>query len=211
MGAGAEEQPLVRCAGICLRGGLLQRCSAGAGGGEAQAGGAQEPVTASRKGQLFWKCDQPGVQWKAGHSDLAISPERATRSLQMRSISRQYQAGYYKGLVLGNEFRLMPQPIYRYPESTPGVIDGAIFSFAVGTDPCVLLLVEARQEGWFIACARSHAGTVKLTKGSEFICSFDLQKNRNVFQTEAWYQKYTAERRVADDPDKILFSVWGNR
>ena len=56
--------------------------------------------------------------------------------------------------------RLLPTPLYRYPTAKSGVIDGALFTFVTtaGTDPEVLLLIEARTENgksrWEYACGR---------------------------------------------------------
>ena len=46
------------------------------------------------------------------------------------------------------ELRLLPTPLYRYPSAEAGVIDGALFTLVsnAGTDPEVLLLIEARTE-----------------------------------------------------------------
>jgi hypothetical protein len=58
------------------------------------------------------------------------------------------------------DLRLLPAPLYRYPEAKSGVVDGAIFALIseAGTDPEVLLLIEAREEGgktrWEYACGR---------------------------------------------------------
>src|SRR5262249_553260 len=43
----------------------------------------------------------------------------------------------------------LPTPFYRYPAARTGVVDGALFAFVsdAGTDPEVLLLLEAREEG----------------------------------------------------------------
>ncbi len=49
----------------------------------------------------------------------------------------------------------MPTPIYRYPSEAPGVTDGAIFAFSLGTEPVVFLLIEARSNLWHLAFARS--------------------------------------------------------
>ena len=45
--------------------------------------------------------------------------------------------------------RLLPQPLYRYESTDPEVIDGAVFSFvtSAGTDPEILLVIEARGTG----------------------------------------------------------------
>ena len=56
------------------------------------------------------------------------------------------------------ELRLLPQPLYRYEPFGGKVLDGGLFSFAAGTDPEVLLLIEARRENreliWQYAFAR---------------------------------------------------------
>jgi hypothetical protein len=59
-----------------------------------------------------------------------------------------------------SELRLMSRPLLRYSDSDVGVIDGAIFSFVVATDPEALLLIEASEQGespaWRYALARFH-------------------------------------------------------
>src|SRR5262249_27244101 len=54
--------------------------------------------------------------------------------------------------------RLLPHPIDRYAEKAEGILDGAMFIFAHGTNPEVLLLIEARRQGdganaWTFAAA----------------------------------------------------------
>jgi hypothetical protein len=58
------------------------------------------------------------------------------------------------------ELRLLPTPLYRYPPARAGVVDGALFALMsnAGTDPEVLLLLEAKEVGgkthWEYACGR---------------------------------------------------------
>ena len=61
----------------------------------------------------------------------------------MRSIARRYSATIQTQDE--SELRLMEQPLFRYAESTAGVVDGAIFDFAMTNDPELLLLLEARE------------------------------------------------------------------
>ncbi len=42
--------------------------------------------------------------------------------------------------------RLMPQPMVRYEPKEASIIDGAVFSFAKGTNPEVLLVIEAEND-----------------------------------------------------------------
>jgi hypothetical protein len=41
------------------------------------------------------------------------------------------------------EVRLLPKPIYRYKDADGGIVDGAVFALVHGTNPEVLLLIEA--------------------------------------------------------------------
>ena len=77
------------------------------------------------------------------------------------------------------ELRLLPQPLYRYESTDPDVLDGAVFAFvtSAGTDPEVILMVEARKPSgggepvWHYAVGRftdlnlwvRHKGTVVFT------------------------------------------------
>ncbi|HZL87362.1 MAG TPA: hypothetical protein VFB96_03210, partial [Pirellulaceae bacterium] len=44
------------------------------------------------------------------------------------------------------ELRLLPRPVYRYDDEEDGLIDGAIFNFAHGTNPEILAVIECRKE-----------------------------------------------------------------
>ena len=166
-------------------------------------------VTGSRFDEVFWQCDDPGAKWKEGLSDLAPSDSRAIRLSQMKTIVRQFEAS--TGTNLENPCRLLPQPIYRYPENTAGVTDGAIFSFSHGTDPKAYLQIEAREDRWLLACYRDAGRPVAVRKGDDLLWSFNDVGSQIIFQKEPFYFKYTAERRLVSDPTKIILSNWGRR
>ena len=62
----------------------------------------------------------------------------------MRELTRDFSASIGRK-VYRHELRLLTQPLYRYEHKEGQVLDGALFAFAEGTDPELLLLVEARQ------------------------------------------------------------------
>ncbi len=164
-------------------------------------------VTGSRFDEVFWQCDDHSAKWKEGLTDLVPSDSRTTRLSQMKNIVRQFETSSGTNLS-----RLLPQPIFRYPEKTAGVTDGAIFSYCRGTDPNAYLQIEARQDRWFLACYRDEAGNrLEVRKGDNVVWSFDRQVPKDRFQTEPFYFKFTSERRLVSDPNKILFSIWGRR
>jgi len=65
---------------------------------------------------------------------------------QMRSLARSYDVEMNGPDGRPTNLRLLPQPLYRYTDSTPER-DGAIFAFVftAGTDPELLLRIESRQ------------------------------------------------------------------
>jgi hypothetical protein len=85
---------------------------------------------------------------------------RGARLVQMRRLAQQFTGHTTDHERQRWELRVLPTPLYRYPEARSGVIDGALFALtsSAGTDPEVLLLIEARQEDgktrWEYACGR---------------------------------------------------------
>jgi hypothetical protein len=82
------------------------------------------------------------------------------RLLQMRRLTQEFTGHEIDSEGKRWDLRLLPAPLYRYPAARTGVVDGAIFTLVsnAGTDPEVLLLLEAREEGgklrWEYACGR---------------------------------------------------------
>jgi hypothetical protein len=114
-------------------------------------------VVASRNGNILWQPHTSALQWKPLSNSEPPSKSRSNRLVQMRRIARRFS-----GAVIGvgdrtkmHKLRLLPQPIYRY---STDAADGAIFAFANGTTPAVLLCVEAdlspKTIGWRYGFAR---------------------------------------------------------
>lgn len=163
---------------------------------------SQNPVTAARNDRTYWNCTEPGVKWQSDLEESLPSASRTARLTQMRSIARGIEA---------SKFRLMTTPLYRYPVETPDVTDGAIFAFANGTDPGVFLLIEARQNKWYLACSPSNIKKISVKKGTQLIESFEYRANQNIFQTTPFYQVFVAQLRPANDPSRILRDAWLNQ
>ena len=161
-----------------------------------------QAVRAGKDGKVFWRSEVPGIDWIDRPKREPISTSRVGRLIQMRSIARSYAA------EAGRKFRLMPQPLYRYPKNTPGVTDGAIFSYSLFTDPCVYLLVEAKAGSWRVAFARSNRNPLVVKMGESTIWSAKAIKNRNSVQTGAFYLLWHAERRPVGEPHRILHAAW---
>ena len=104
-----------------------------------------------------WAPKPPGVKWIKAPTDEAPAATADQRRIQMRKIAERYQiSDFFEDT--SHELRLLPKPLYRYSVPEAGIVDGALFSFVLGTDPEVILLVETQKEGkadtWKVAFAR---------------------------------------------------------
>jgi hypothetical protein len=126
-----------------------------------------------------WTPRAPGVSLSpiAGAAPPARSAPQ--RLAQMRTLTRGFSATTRDMNQRQWDLRLLPRPLYRYESTDPDVLDGAVFAFvtSAGTDPEVVLVIEARkpagvsEPAWQFAVARftdltlwvRHEGTVVFT------------------------------------------------
>jgi hypothetical protein len=118
-------------------------------------------LTVDRDSPNQWIPQAPGVELKPVPGAPEPAASAAQRRVQMRDI-----AGDFSGRSLSEEgqewkLRLLPKQLYRYESTDADVIDGALFALvsSAGTDPEILLMLEARKNGnesprWYFAAAR---------------------------------------------------------
>ena len=80
----------------------------------------------------------------------------AQRLLQMRKLGRGFSGHTVDWRKQRWELRLLPQPLFRYQAPAAGIVDGGLFALVTdaGTDPEILLLLEATKDGWRYALMR---------------------------------------------------------
>ena len=106
-----------------------------------------------------WK-PEAGLVRKELPDAPAPADTAAARLLQMRRLAQEFTGHSVDRDAKRWELRLLPAPLYRYPVAKTGVTDGALFALVstAGTDPEVLLVLEAREDGgkvrWEYACGR---------------------------------------------------------
>jgi hypothetical protein len=119
------------------------------------------PISSGGRGESGWHPQEPGVKLESIPDAPAPATSPARRLAQMRDLTRRFTAQVWRENSKW-EMRLLTQPLYRYEitdEKSP-IVDGGVFCFVwtAGTDPEVLLILEARRtdkgEGWFYAPAR---------------------------------------------------------
>jgi hypothetical protein len=106
---------------------FIARCD-----GEDARGWTWEP---SRAGMTFVRADRIGPPADSANARLR----------QMRSIADRFAAAVDTDGAFANpeQLRLLTTPIYRYSATAHGILDGALFAFAQGTNLEVLVLIEA--------------------------------------------------------------------
>jgi hypothetical protein len=121
---------------------------------------AEKLLVSRPQGALNEWTPQAGLARKELPDAGAPAATAGARLVQMRRLAQEFT-----GYETDNEgkrwdLRLLPAPLYRYPEGKAGVVDGALFTLVstAGTDPEVLLLLEAREADgklrWEYACGR---------------------------------------------------------
>lgn len=135
---------------------------------------SESPLSAELDATKVWSPQEAGVTWIPYDSDTTPTESAARRMTQMRAIARQL-SGTLKidGRAPAN-LELIPQPLVRYQAPDAGIIDGAIFSMAVVTDPEIFVLIEAKKSkggpaSWYYAAARSHFNELELRRGDKIV------------------------------------------
>jgi len=121
-------------------------------------------VVRGKASEVRWT-PQKGVAFKDVPGAPVPAADEAGRLRQMRELATRFVAREY--WVGGNgqhyALRLLTRPLDRYADPANGVVDGSLFAFAHGTNPEILLIVEAHRNGdkppkWsFAAAPLSHA------------------------------------------------------
>lgn len=114
-----------------------------------------------------WSASEPGLVLRYVPDEPPVAGTESLRLGQMKQLSRRFEAYEFSGPHGRLQLRLLAHPIYRYADAPAGLVDGAIFGFAYGTNPDLLLVIEARQERegpprWRYGFARLGAGRLFL-------------------------------------------------
>jgi hypothetical protein len=105
---------------------------------------SSEPLECRIDGRTVWSPKSGGLVAQKLLDAPVPAESKVQRLTEMRNLARRFSGRRYNWRetdVL--ELRLLTAPLYRFQASEQGILDGAIFSFAKGTDPEVLLLLEA--------------------------------------------------------------------
>ncbi|MDP1798552.1 MAG: hypothetical protein Q8K78_13755 [Planctomycetaceae bacterium] len=112
---------------------------------------------------IDWSPESTLFEFKPIKDMRAPEKTAARRLIQMRELAHRFAASEVANKE-HCELRLLPQPIDRYKPFNRDLADGAIFLFAFGTNPEVVLILETDGTDWTYSAGRmTGAQSVELT------------------------------------------------
>jgi hypothetical protein len=137
--------------------------------GEQARGWTWEP---SRAGLTFVLADRIGPPAESANARLR----------QMKTIADRFTAAVDPNSAFANpeQLRLLTTPIYRYSAPAQGILDGALFAFVQGTNPEVLMLIEAEATApaakvWRYGFARMSCFYLRVHQGGQLVWNADRE------------------------------------
>lgn len=150
---------------------------------------SERPLQAHYDDALAWDARTRGVTWRNLPGD-APAGSRALRLIQMKRAASRFEANLIDERTdargVDRVLRPLATPLYRYPADSAAT-DGALFGFVVGTDPELLLLLEAEEEGWRYAIARLNRDALEVTLDGTAVESFPHLERPERFSTDQPY------------------------
>jgi hypothetical protein len=150
---------------------------------------AEVGVSAAFHGKPAWKTGETGVTFAEVPGAPAPAASDAQRLLQLKKLVKEFTAtGKYQQDMTDTELRLLPRPLYTYTAPKEGVLAGGLFAFVRGTDPELVLLIEARGKDaaaarWRYAAARlTNIAALRLAHGRKEVWATELLPWTDVFQ-----------------------------
>lgn len=168
-------------------------------------------VTRPAESMNEWK-PQAGLVRKELPDAPAPADTPAARLLQMRKLAQEFTGDSIDDKGKHWDLRLLPAPLYRYPTAKTGVVDGALFTFVstAGTDPEVLLLIEAKEEGgkrrWEFACGRFSDRSLYVSRKEKEVWS-SVRGESNTFLHDPQHLYRTYADKVVNLDGKLLARV----
>lgn len=140
-------------------------------------------VNARDKDRVIWSPAAAGVEFKAVPKAAGPAKTAPERLRQMKAIAEGFKAtmtGWRADNTDQEALRLLPRPLHRYDlagakDPDPKLLDGALFAYVQGTDPEVVLVLEAvgaaGDAAWQYAFARATSGGLEVKLGDVVVWS----------------------------------------
>jgi len=92
-----------------------------------------------------WHPTSPGLEFVTSDTSDVPASSATQRLRQMKAIAERFTAAVDVNEAFDHpeQLRLLTTPIYRYSSASHSLEDGAVFAFVQGTNPEILVLIEA--------------------------------------------------------------------
>lgn len=158
---------------------------------------SESPFVVDWAGGPVWSPNGPGAKFRPVPRGPAPAKSAAQRLNQMRSIAESFRASVefrYEG-ESRYELRLLTRPLHRYGPADGPIQDGALWAFVQGTNPEVLLLIEARksadgQTAWHYALAPMTSYAAEVRRGGEIVWSIERREVPTKDATGPYFFRY---------------------
>jgi hypothetical protein len=134
---------------------------------------ADGPVVGRRAEENIWNTAGAGLTWNQFTDAASPASSRTLRLAQMKRLAARFSARLLDkrtdGAGVTKLLRPLTTPLYRYPEDAAA--DGALFTFVVGTDPELMLLIESHDGGWRYGLGRMNGDEIEVSYNNELVSS----------------------------------------
>lgn len=126
----------------------------------ATTGTCDRPLKLIGAPRIVWTPQGSAISWAALNADKPPAAGPHPRLRQMKELAKRFGAfQIIEPEMQREELRLLTQPLRRYSDDKAKIRDGAVFAFALGTNPEALLFIEARDDTqgtaeWYYGWAR---------------------------------------------------------
>ncbi len=105
---------------------------------------APVPFRVTHQGKMTWEPNRAGVEVKSVPNAPVPANSPVQRLIQMRDIAKRFTASdEFEGRPQSDELRLLTKPLVRFGAENSDTLDGTLFTHAHGTDPELMIVLEA--------------------------------------------------------------------
>jgi hypothetical protein len=101
--------------------------------------------SSDRNGKPSWAPREAGIEFKPVPGAPKPADTPAQRARQMKALAQEFRVSDNFKNKGWSELRLLTTPVARYGKHGSKVIDGALFAFALATDPEAFVFLETRE------------------------------------------------------------------
>jgi hypothetical protein len=150
---------------------------------------APPPLTMKAQRRDFvWKPRLPAFEDRIV-SNAVPSERSVARRQEMAKIAGRFTAAEFFGEEGRRQLRLLSRPLWQYDDEKDGVLDGALFTFANGTNPETLLALEARidkagKRAWHYGLARTGAARMEVELDGKVV--WQVEQNQDPYTQQPY-------------------------